>query len=150
MVSKTVTPFFPLHVFYDGSCSVCAHEIEHYKRQDNECRLVLVDISSPTFDPALFNISLMEFMYQLHVIDKSGRVFRGVDAFLAIWQAFPTSKVLGFYRLSLSLPFVRVLAKIMYRCFATLRGYLPKQHCGGSNCSLPSHSTLTQRNRREG
>lgn len=77
-------PNFPLRIYYDGSCSVCAGGVERYGRRDHEGRLILVDISAPDFEPAPLGISLDEFMYQMHVIDQAGRVYRGVEAFWAI------------------------------------------------------------------
>ena len=132
------TPEFPLQVFYDGSCSVCATEIERYRRRDRDVRLILVDISLPGFDPAPFGITLAEFMYQMHAIDRSGRVFRGVEAFWAMWQAFPSSILLGMCGTLISLPLVNPLAGLCYRIFAALRGYLPKRRrdCSGGSCRI--------------
>lgn len=130
------TPDFPLQVFYDGSCPVCASEVERYGRMDREGRLILVDISDPAFDPDSFGITLEEFMYQMHGIDRNGRVFRGVEAFWAIWQAFPSSTLLGLCGELISLPPVNQLARLGYRIFAGLRGYLPKRRkdCSGGIC----------------
>lgn len=134
----TVGPVFPLQVFYDGSCSVCATEVERYGRKDREGRLMLVDISAPGFDTAPFGISLAEFMYQMHAIDRSGRVFRGVEAFWAIWQAFPTSSLLGACGRVIMLPLVNPLARLCYRMFASIRGYLPKRRreCTNGSCRI--------------
>lgn len=134
----TVGPVFPLQVFYDGSCSVCATEVERYGRKDREGRLMLMDISAPGFDPAPFGISVAEFMYQMHVIDRSGRVFRGVEAFWAIWQAFPTSSLLGVCGRLIMLPLVNPLARLCYRMFAAIRGYLPKRRrdCTSGSCRI--------------
>ena len=33
-----ITPDFPLQVFFDGSCSVCATEVERYGRRDQGVR----------------------------------------------------------------------------------------------------------------
>ncbi len=132
------TPDFPLRVFYDGSCSICATEIERYGRRDHDGRLIPVDISAPGFDPAPFRIPLDEFMYQMHAIDQSGRVFRGVEAFWAIWQAFPSSTLLGLCGTLISLPVVNPLARLCYRIFAALRGYLPKRRggCSSGSCRI--------------
>lgn len=129
------TPVFPLRVFYDGSCPVCTRGIEHYRHKDHDGRLIMVDISDPGFDPAPFGLTLTEFMYQMHGIDRSGRVFRGVEAFWAIWQAFPTSTLLGLYGRLIMLPLINPVARLCYRMFAGIRGYLPKRR---SNCSSGS------------
>jgi predicted DCC family thiol-disulfide oxidoreductase YuxK len=126
-----ITPEFPLQIFYDGSCSVCAREVERYGRMDRHGRLVLIDISSPGFDPDPFRISLEQFMYQLHAVDGKSTVFRGVDAFWAIWQAFPSSTLLGLCGTLITLPLINPLARLCYRAFASIHAYLPKKR---SNC----------------
>jgi predicted DCC family thiol-disulfide oxidoreductase YuxK len=128
-------PEFPVRIFYDGSCSVCATEIERYGRRDREGRLELVDVSDPAFDPAPLGITLDEFMYQMHVIDRRGRVYRNVEAFWAIWQAFPASTLLGFLGKLITLPGVHAVARLCYRIFARTRKYLPKRR---DNCSTGS------------
>lgn len=46
--SRVRAPRFPLNVFYDGSCIVCAAEIEHYLKKDHGEKLVAIDISMPS------------------------------------------------------------------------------------------------------
>lgn len=130
-------PDFPLRVFYDGSCVVCATEIEHYLRQNHGGRLVAVDIAAPEFDPGQFNISLTTFMYELHAIDAGGRTYRGVEAFWAIWQAFPASTVYGLLGGMITLPIINSAARLLYKGFARIRPYLPKRHnCSSGSCRI--------------
>lgn len=130
-------PRFPLKVFYDGSCVVCATEIEHYLKIDHGEKLVAIDISSPDFDPAPYQISFADFMHQLHAIDQDGQVFKGVDSFWAIWQAFPTSTVYGIMGRVIQLPGVNRLGRIGYWLFARVRPYLPKRdQCESGKCSI--------------
>jgi predicted DCC family thiol-disulfide oxidoreductase YuxK len=130
-------PHFPIQVFYDGSCSVCAGEIEHYLRQDHGGRLVAVDISSPEFDPAPFHISLDRFMHEMHVIDDSGKIYRGVEAFWAIWQAFPASPLYGLMATVVNVPVINPFARLVYKGFARIRSYLPKRHgCDSGTCRI--------------
>jgi predicted DCC family thiol-disulfide oxidoreductase YuxK len=42
-------PKFPIRIFYDGACVVCATEIEHYRRQDRDGKLNVIDISDSKF-----------------------------------------------------------------------------------------------------
>jgi predicted DCC family thiol-disulfide oxidoreductase YuxK len=100
--------------------------------------LILVDISAPGFNPAPSGITLAELMYQMHAIDRSGRVFRGVEAFWAMWQAFPTSTLLGLCGTLIMLPVVNPLARLCYRMFASIRGYLPKRrnNCSSGSCRI--------------
>ena len=130
-------PEFPLRVFYDGSCIVCATEIEHYLRQDHGGRLVAVDIAAPGFDPAPLQIPLERFMYEPHVVDRNGVVFRGVEAFQAIWQAFPYSALYGALSSVTSFPLVNPIARLLYKCFARIRPYLPKKNgCHSGTCRI--------------
>jgi predicted DCC family thiol-disulfide oxidoreductase YuxK len=127
-----ITPKFPLRVYYDGSCIVCATEIERYGRMDRAGRLILVDVSARNFDPSSLGIALDEFMYQMHVIDQGGRVYRNVEAFRAIWQAYPASTLYGLLGALITLPVVNPVARLCYRGFARIRKYLPKR---GNACS---------------
>ena len=130
-------PNFPLRVFYDGSCSVCAAEIEHYLGQDLGGKLLAVDISAPEFDPEPFGLPLAAFMYELYAIDSNGRMYRGVEAFWAIWQAFPAATVYGLLGAIITLPLVNPAARLLYKGFARVRRYLPKKHnCGSGTCSV--------------
>lgn len=136
------TPLFPITVFYDGACSVCSTEIEQYRCQDRAGRLLLVDISTPDFNPARYNLSLSAFMYELHVIDSRGVVYTGVEAFWAIWQAFPASTLYGLFGTLITLPIINPLARLGYRGFARIRKYLPKKRndCADGSCRIGKKS----------
>jgi predicted DCC family thiol-disulfide oxidoreductase YuxK len=129
---------FPLKVFYDGSCPVCAAEMEVYRWKEHGGRLVFIDISGPGFDPGPYGITREAFMYEMHAIDRQGEVYRGVEAFRAIWQAFPASTLYGFLGALVILPGVDSLARLVYRGFARIRKYLPKSRaaCKDGACRL--------------
>ena len=130
-------PEFPIRIFYDGACIVCATEIEHYLRRDRVGRLVAMDISSPDFDPDEYHIPLTDFMYELHVIDRSGTIYRGVESFWAIWQAFPASTVYGLMGTIITAPVLNQIARLLYQGFARIRPYLPKRHnCTSGTCEI--------------
>lgn len=135
------SPVFPLQIYYDGSCSVCAREVEQYRRKDRDGRLILVDISADVFDPEPLGIDREQFMRQLHAIDQKGEVFLGVDAFWAIWQAFPSSRLLKMCGALITLPLVNQVARFCYRIFASVRGYLPKRSksCKTGSCRIGVH-----------
>ncbi|KAF0215915.1 MAG: thiol-disulfide oxidoreductase [Geobacteraceae bacterium] len=131
-------PEFPLHVFYDGSCIVCATGMAAYMKKNHEGRLVFLDVSAPDFLPEEYGISLADFMYQMHAIDRQGTVYRGPEAFWAIWQAFPSSSWYGFLGALVTLPGLNVLARLAYRGFARIRKYLPKRKnaCDTGICKI--------------
>jgi predicted DCC family thiol-disulfide oxidoreductase YuxK len=105
---------------------------------DREGRLILVDISAPDFDPAPLGFTQDEFMYQMHAIDRSGTVYRNVEAFRAIWQAFPASTLLGLLGPFITLPVVNQIARLCYKGFARIRKYLPKRDaaCTTGSCRI--------------
>ncbi len=113
-------PEFPLTVFYDGSCHVCSTEMFVYMRKDHGGRLEFVDISDPGFNPHDYSSSLDDFMAQMHAIDRSGTVFRGVDAFQAIWRAFPGVPWFRFLAALTGFPLIRQLACLAYRIIRPL------------------------------
>ena len=131
-------PAYPLQVFFDGSCSVCAAEMEVYRSKEHGGRLRFVDISDPAFDPAPYGITLEAFMFEMHAIDRENHVYRGVDAFRAIWQAFPASTRYGLLGALVTLPGVHLLARLTYWSFARFRRFLPKgnEACKDGTCGL--------------
>jgi predicted DCC family thiol-disulfide oxidoreductase YuxK len=134
MVQK---PEFPLKVFYDGSCYVCSTEVLVYMRKDHGGRLAFIDISATDFNPDEFGISLTDFMYQMHAIDRAERVYRGPEAFRAIWQAFPSSAWYGFLAALVGLPGIRIVARAAYLSFARIRKYLPRRR--SAVCKIGKH-----------
>jgi predicted DCC family thiol-disulfide oxidoreductase YuxK len=131
-------PAYPLRVYFDGSCAVCSTEMAAYRRKTSADRLIFIDISAPEFDPAPLGIDLTAFMYELHAIDRDNRVYRGVDAFRAIWQAFPAATGYGLLGTLVALPGVHLLARCAYWSFARLRKFLPASHdaCKDGVCWL--------------
>jgi predicted DCC family thiol-disulfide oxidoreductase YuxK len=140
----TETPAYPLRVFYDGSCSVCAAEMAVYRAKEHGGRLLFVDIGSPEFDPAPYGIPLDDFMYEMHAIDGKGRVYRVVDAFAAIWFAFPDSTPYRLLGALVLFPGINLFSRGGYWCFARLRKYLPKTRdaCRDGTCRIGSGRPL--------
>ncbi len=130
-------PKFPVTVFYDGACIVCSTEIEHYREKDSHDRLILVDISRVDFDPDHYGKTRDDLMGRLHVLDRDGVFYMGLDAFPVIWQALPGRiyRVLSFL---VTLPGLHSLFQVVYQLFARYRKYLPKRKhsCKSERCSL--------------
>ncbi len=120
------SPEFPLRVFYDGGCSVCSTEMKAYRNREYGRRLIFINISAPGFNPNAYGITMEAFMRELHAIDRSGRIYRGVDALRAIWRAFPATSWYGFLASLVALPGINHLARSIYRAFARARKHLPK------------------------
>lgn len=136
-----IPPTYPLRIFFDGSCAVCAAEMSVYRREDKAKHLRFVDISAPGFDPTPYGIALAAFMYELHAIDRKKRIYRGVAAFQAIWQAFPASSRYGLFGTLIDLPGVNLLARLAYWGFARVRKFLPENSaaCTDGTCRHGKH-----------
>src|SRR5258706_13447086 len=81
---------FPLTIYYDASCPLCADEMRALKIADADGRLVLVDCSAPEFDDtsiAGYGITRNSMMQLIHARDADGRWLRGIDVFEAAYGA---------------------------------------------------------------
>jgi predicted DCC family thiol-disulfide oxidoreductase YuxK len=81
---------WPLTIYYDASCPLCAREIATLAACDFESKLRLVDCSPLEFcDPQATEASLTraELMRAIHARDEAGRWYRGIDVFALAYQA---------------------------------------------------------------
>lgn len=129
---------YPLQIFFDGSCRVCSAEMESYRRKNPDNRLEFIDISDDHFRSDTYGKSLGDFMGELYVRDANGNFSTGIDAFIAIWQAFPSGSVWRLAAATLGLPGIHALSRAGYRVFARYRYLLPRrrQDCATGICSL--------------
>lgn len=119
-------------VFYDGACHLCSREIEHYRKIVPADQVSFVDIASATFVPERYKLDKHEVQKYFHVI-KNGAVFRGVDAFIELWQVIPRYRK---FATIAKLPGFHFLLQIAYVIFARgIRPILPKRNCDDNTCS---------------
>lgn len=81
---------YPLTVFYDASCPLCADEMHALRELDTAERIELVDCSARGFcDDGLRAdaITRAALMQRIHARDARGRWLRGMDAFEAVYRA---------------------------------------------------------------
>ena len=81
---------FPLTVFYDASCPLCASEMHALAARDRDARLVLVDCSAPDFDERPFavdGVTRAAMLARIHARDADGHWLAGVDVFAEAYRA---------------------------------------------------------------
>jgi len=69
---------YPLKIFYDASCPVCALEMDKLGARDRAGRLVLVDMSAPDFDAACHGFDHTDLDAAIHAVRPDGSVVRGM------------------------------------------------------------------------
>ena len=102
---------YPLTVFFDGACPLCAREIALMKRLDRRRRLVFIDFSLPKYDGKLTGFAPAELGRVIHAQWADGRVITGVPVFQAMWEAVGLGLLTKLSRVSL-------LEPLLYRAYA--------------------------------
>lgn len=87
MATMTPTPAYPLTVFFDGDCPICAHEIAFLKRLNPRNRVEFVDFASPSYDPNRTGLGRDELGRVIHARWADGTMLVGVDVFREVWSA---------------------------------------------------------------
>jgi len=116
---------WPLRVYYDRSCPLCAEEMHALVAYDQHQRIELADCSAHEFaDPAPgeAGISVKEMMTIIHARDASGRWYRGVDVFVLAYAAVDMDAMARLW----SHPWLRPLWDAAYPWFARNRQWLSR------------------------
>lgn len=85
-----VAPSFPLTIYYDAACPLCASEMHALKEGDTNGSLILADCSGPDFDDRPFRqdgITRESMLRLIHARDANGHWLVGVDVFEAAYAA---------------------------------------------------------------
>lgn len=114
-----------IQVFYDGKCGLCAREINYYRNKATTDTIDWVDVNERFDELQDVNLSLSTALKHMHVRFDDGRIEKGVNAFIAIWQRVPGWRAMA--RLA-SLPLLKQLLDILYEVFAWLR-FKSYRHC---------------------
>tara|TARA_X000000950_G_scaffold212800_1_gene256015 strand:+ start:185 stop:532 length:348 start_codon:yes stop_codon:yes gene_type:complete len=107
-----------IKVFYDGNCKVCDREISYYKKNDSNKKFEWVNIHNSRSEINRLNIQKKELMDVLHIETESGKILKGVDAFLEIWSNFKYFRSLAFI---VKIKPIKRLTEIFYKIWAKKR-----------------------------
>ena len=89
---------YPLTIYYDASCPLCATEMHTIKETDFENKLILIDCSADSFnEPALCPSSKALMMERIHAVDATGVWIKGVDVFAIAYKAGGFNKLGKFW-----------------------------------------------------
>ncbi len=113
-------PAWPLTLYFDGACPLCAREIKHLRRHADPARLLLVDISAVDFIPPLDLPSDANLHQRLHARLADGQWLSGPEATLWSWRAAG----LGHWVAPLAWPWLHGAWQALYGLFSMARPYL--------------------------
>lgn len=106
-----------LTVYFDGSCSLCQLEIEHYRREDRAGRLHFCDVSINEIDIGP-DLTQRQAMARFHVRSSNGELMSGAKAFVAVWRVLPSWRLASKIA---KLPAINLILEAAYRAFLPLR-----------------------------
>lgn len=130
-------PNWPLTLYFDGECPLCAREISLLRKRASAERLTLVDISMDDFQAHATGHSKETLQNRLHAQFADGQWVTGLDATLWSWRAAGLDR----WAAPLTWPALRPLLELGYRLFCRLRphlNWLPHpdagQRCSDKQC----------------
>ncbi len=131
---------WPLTLYFDGDCPLCAREVRTLRAHATPERLLFVDIRDDAFDATSLGFTLEDMESLLHARFSDGTWVKGLDATLWSWRAAG----LGAWVAPLSWRFMRPVFNMGYRLFCRSRPYLAwlphpdgSRRCSGDSCAVP-------------
>ena len=133
-------PAWPLTLYFDGECPLCAREINTLRGRAAAERLRFVDIREQGFEPESMGLTFARMESLLHARFADGSWVTGLDATLWSWRAAG----LGFWAAPLSWRWARPLLNAAYRLFCRWRPHLAwlphpdgAARCKEQSCAVP-------------
>ena len=119
-------------ILYDGECSICRVEINLLRKFARKEHLEYVDITSPSYDPSLYNgVTYEDAMKEMHVIDND-KVYLKADAIRKMYDSVGLKWLSNFTRL----PVIAPICDKLYIKFAAYRLNRALKNCDTSRCSI--------------
>lgn len=122
-------------ILIDGLCPLCKREADLMARLDKgRGRLALIDIASPTFDPAHFGTTMDAVMGTIHGVKSDGTLITGMEVFRRAYAAVGYGWALAWT----GWPLLRIVCDAGYRVFAKYRLRLTgRGECESGRCVVP-------------
>ena len=106
--------------YFNESCSICRAEINHYKKINSSIDWVDVINNKDALNET--KLSSKDLIRRLHII-KNKKLYKGLDAFLIVWEEIPKYKLLSNFA---KLPIIYHIGYLIYEFFALLLFYKNK------------------------
>jgi len=139
-------PLWPLTLYYDGDCPLCAREIAWLRRRADPSKLQLADIRASDFDSEALGYSMTQLQNLLHARFANGQWVTGLDATYWSWTAAGHTWLAR----PLAWRWLRPALDGLYRLFCRLRPgltWLPHpdgaQRCHDDVCNTDKKQTQT-------
>tara|TARA_B100002052_G_C15632908_1_gene484832 strand:- start:43 stop:399 length:357 start_codon:yes stop_codon:yes gene_type:complete len=106
--------------YFNESCNICRAEINHYKKINKSINWI--DVIHNNCASRETNLSSKELIRRLHII-KNDELYKGLDAFIVVWNEIPRYKFLSKL---LALPIIYHVGWLIYEFFAVILFYKNK------------------------
>ena len=107
-----------IRVYYDGLCNLCAGIMDNVEKSSKGGIFEHKDITKGELPQGM---SLEEAMHDVHVVDEAGRMHKGADAVLKMFEYYPHLTWLATLG---RLPGVDLLAAAIYRIIEKTRYWI--------------------------
>ena len=117
-----------LTVLFDGGCPLCSREIAHYRKLTSLIPIQWLDIISDDAMLRRLRVKREDAMAEFHVLDEMGRLHKGADGFVVLWQALP------YYRWLARVCVALRMLPLMRRSYARFARWHFKRRCESETC----------------
>jgi predicted DCC family thiol-disulfide oxidoreductase YuxK len=107
-----------IKVFYDAQCGLCRKEINYYKRIAPPGIFAWCDVHDSAAELESLGVTVTNALKLFHVLDNNGQLYKGVDAFIIIWQQLKYWRMLAYL---IALPGIKQVTQLVYSRFAIWR-----------------------------
>ncbi|NVK55012.1 MAG: DUF393 domain-containing protein [Alteromonadaceae bacterium] len=120
-----------LTIFYDGGCPLCAIEMRHLKKRNQDGQLAFEDILADDFSVRYPSLDWQALNNRIHAMRSDGSLVVGLDATYQAWRLVGR----GWLYAPLRWPLIRPVADWLYLKFARHRYTVSYWLTGQKRCA---------------